>query len=662
MIDRTAAPGWHSATKPEKIAGTMRWRFRLGVRAFLFVLLVGSTTLPVALLAWFQAQRSMEREGARIDRRALAAAWAAAEHLRFAMTSHVRAAESFSAQVAARDSLDPDVLGPVLRAHVTTQPEFLGAYIANAAGVSVLNASAGGVLHPGGTNYADRDYFETLSTTRRTAISGAAVGRVTHVLTVQVAAPILDASGGLRGLTCSSLNLGTITEQAEHHVRGMVDGRLVFVDGAGRRIADSDAPTDAEPDDIAKHALFAPGHSKEGELRIGIDDRGRLVRAALVELGAPVGDWRVFALTPEASAAAHGQRIRNEGLSVALASLVVGLALAAWLSAWLSRPIRALARASEAVTRGEDENVPALPPGAPREFEQLSTSIASMIAGLRGQARNLEAQVAERTRALSDANAELSHALERIQKNERAIREDIENARLFQARMLPHLPALPAIDIAVHYAALEQVSGDIYDLSTLEAPEQGLRIFLADATGHGVQASMRTIVLKSAYDRLKTRERDPRALLEALNAYLVSEFAEGELHATATCLDLTKRGDEFEATYVNGGGAPLYVFAPGVRVREIYAPGPLLGAERVRFPEVERFSLAPGQLLLIASDGVIEQWNGARERFEAKLAELRLEPLSSAQGAIERVLAAFDGFRGTVDPTDDLTLIAILVR
>ena len=60
------------------------------------------------------------------------------------------------------------------------------------------------------------------------------------------------------------------------------------------------------------------------------------------------------------------------------------------------------------------------------------------------------------------------------------------------------------------------MSGETYDIALLG--ENRLRVFLADATGHGVQASMRTILLKRAYDRLRPLHADPARLLEALNA------------------------------------------------------------------------------------------------------------------------------------------------
>jgi serine phosphatase RsbU (regulator of sigma subunit) len=613
-------------------------RFRLGVRAFLFVVLGGSSVLPVALLGTYQARWFAERDRQTTDRAALAAASAAAEELAAAMMSHVHAAESLSAQLAARGSLDTDAVRPVLRAHIESQPDFLGAYVANVEGVSLLGVRPNGEFLPGGVNYADRDYYRAILRSHRPAISAVAVGRVTHVLTVQVAAPIASAAGDFEGISCSSLNLGTLTAQAVRNGQGLVEARMLFVDGEGRRIADSAALQRIEPEDVTRYAIFAPPSDAKGELRTGLDEAGRRVRVAAVGMGAPVTAWRVFVLTPEASIAAHARRAQTESLGVALGSLLAALGLAAWLAARVGEPLRALAAASDAVTRGARDSLPPLPAGAPREMDQLASAVALMVATLRKHAEGLEAEVAERTQAL---------------------RRDIENARLFQAKILPSLPVGGPFDVAVHYAALELVSGDIYDVAPLAGPEPGLRVFLADVTGHGVQASMRTMVLKSAYDRLKVQYGDPRSLLEALNDYLVGQFPDGELHATAVCLELVARAGVTALTYVNAGNPPLYAASPNGRIRELYAGGPLLGSDRVDFPAPEHVDLAAGEILLVASDGLIEQASSKGARFEREFVELRLGAPSSAALAIEQILRAFDAFRGEVKQTDDLTLLAI---
>jgi len=632
---------------------------RLGVRSFLFLVLGLGSVLPVTLLGFNQAERWTRSEVEAADRQALAAAQSAADQLSWAMVSYVHASESFAAQIGLLAEPTRAALIPVLLTHIVHHPEFIGAYVADVRGKSLLHVFANREIAEGGHDYGDRDYFQEVLRTHETAISRVQIGRVTKVLSVNVASPVLGTSGNLAGITCSPVDLQRVTEQAKATVGGMLGGRLVIVDSEGQKIVDSGSLASARTLDVSKLPLFAelaPGHRT---LRQGPDETGESDRAAAVGLAAPVSHWRVIALTPQRVVDAHARQIRHQTVALSLALVLAALVLSAWLSGWLARPLRSLAATAEAVQHGDHAPSPSVSSGAPREIAQLTKAIAAMIARLRGHAENLEALVRARTQELSRSNHELTGALATIRDNERRIYEDIEKARLFQERMLPLVPTVSGLELAVHYAPLERVSGDIYDL-TLIAPNR-LRVFLADATGHGVQASMRTILLKTAYDRLRPLHTDPARLLEALNAYLVGEFPDGELHCTASCLDFVIHESEIEVRYANGGNPPLFVLTPGLPAREVYAGGPLLGAELLLWPAAETFRLERGQLLLVCSDGLSEQTNAKRARFDGQLGEFRLDFSADAAAVISELRRDFDDFRGNTQVVDDVTLIALRV-
>jgi serine phosphatase RsbU (regulator of sigma subunit) len=548
-----------------------------------------------------------------------------------------------------------------MRAHIQHHPEFLGAYVANAKGVSVLHVRDNAFTDTP-VDYSDRDYFHEIVETGRTVISPVRVGRFTGVLSVQVAAPIRGA-GGLLGITCSSVDLGKVTEQAKQTVRTMAQGRVVLVDGMGRRIADSDASRRLEPEDVSPLALFAPPRSPQPELRVGDDDLGRRVRGYAIGLAEPVSGWRVLALTPETAIEAQARAVERQTAIVVVGLGMAALVVAAALSSWLARPLRALASSARAVTRGDFGSLPEVPPNAPREMAVLTLAVRAMIERLRDNAQDLQLQVASRTAELSRANADISLALDTIQRHERSRDEDLEKARLFQVKLLPSLPARTDLSVAAHYAPLERVGGDIYDL--LELPDGTLRIFMADATGHGVQASMRTLMLKGAYDRLPGDQLGPAALLSQLNQRLVQEFPDGDLHCSACCVDVTPRADGATVRFANAGSVPIYVYSAGAP-REVYTEGPLLGVDNLSWPEPAKIELQPGEVLLIATDGLVEQPDRNRRRFEARLVspELRLQDeqlgsASPARDALSRLLLEFEAFLDGEPVRDDVTVVIV---
>ena len=643
-----------------RVASRQSLRGRIGVRAFLFLVLSISTVVPVSLLGFNQAQRWAKSEIEATDRQAQAAAQSSSDLLSLAMLSYLHAGESLSGQVMARGDLKREFLQPIVNAHLAHHPEFLGAYVADENGLSLLNQSWMGEVMDVRINYADRDYFKELLRTKRPLISRAGIGRATHVLSVQIVAPIFNRERQFAGYTCSSVDLAEITNQAKQSVKGMTNGRLLIFDSSGQKIADSSGDSRLMQPAGERLPIFDPVAPGQSQLRIGEDEKHQAIRGIAVGVPFPIAGWRVVAVSPQASIDAHARRVKYQTATAAVVLILLALGLSAWVATWIARPLRALAATAQAVTDGEFRAMPDILRGVPFEMAQLTQSVRSMITSLREHTQDLESQVALRTEALSLANQELTVALATIRQNEQKIRDDISKARLFQEKMLPVVPAREDMDIAIHYTPLEQVSGDIFDIA--EVSENCTRIFVADAVGHGVQASMRTILLKSAYDRIKLQVSSPSSVLATLNSYLVRHFPDGDLHCAASCVDIRVTAHGNEIVYANAANCPLFVFTPSTKFQEFYEAGPLLGVDEVEIRESEAVRFEPGQLLLVATDGLVEQSNESRERFESRLSSISFRASDTASSFVSRMMAHFEVFRGEQPVGDDVTLIAVLLK
>jgi serine phosphatase RsbU (regulator of sigma subunit) len=286
------------------------------------------------------------------------------------------------------------------------------------------------------------------------------------------------------------------------------------------------------------------------------------------------------------------------------------------------------------------------------ELEAERTRLADL-------AQSLERRVVERTQEIARANHELANALAVAEDKDRRLAEDLEQARSFQQSILPVPPASERLDLAVAYRPLEQVGGDIYDLSELAAGH--FRVFLADATGHGVQASLRTIVLKSEYDRLKATFATPDLLLREFNRKLCVQFAPGEMLCTACCFDLILDSSGGTLRYVNAAHPPLIQLSGGIPT-EIYRDGPFLGlSPEIELPVVER-RVAPTDVLLAYTDGLSDQMDLARHPFDLHGTLAAAHATSPrAVEMLRALLARFDAFRGAAAPADDVTVIAARV-
>lgn len=276
---------------------------------------------------------------------------------------------------------------------------------------------------------------------------------------------------------------------------------------------------------------------------------------------------------------------------------------------------------------------------------------ARLYRALEGERQMLEQRVIART-------AELSSAFRALDEKNRRLAEDLEQAYSFQQTMLPSLPRGAQLDFAAFYRPADVVGGDIYDVVVLEPGR--FRMFLADTTGHGVQAALRTMVLKAEYDRIKLQAGDPAELLAMLNETLSSKFTNLELRCTACCLDIASLGEGCASVvYANAAHIPL-LHLRGERVEEIYRPGAFAGmVGGVEF-DMHRFSLAPGERLLAFTDGVVEQVGGEREMFGfERVKQVFSEPGVSLSGMVSSLANKLGAFSPDAELADDVTVVAV---
>ncbi len=270
--------------------------------------------------------------------------------------------------------------------------------------------------------------------------------------------------------------------------------------------------------------------------------------------------------------------------------------------------------------------------------------------------RELEARVLDRTEMLTSANNLLQNTLTELQDRNQRIAADLEQARRFQQKALPAMPAPGRFDFAVAFLPLDAVGGDVYDVCEL-APDH-YRLFIADAPGHGVQAAMRTLLLKAEYDRLKLTCSELPELFARFNRRLLELFPEGEMLCTACAIDVRAEGRHVTVSYVNAAHCPV-LHCSGGMCEQVYMPSSFLGLSDGAWADCTRFRLEGGDLLLLATDGLTEQVNERREMFEPQLVDVAATPSGSALGKVSSVMQAFSRHRGTVALGDDLTLLCV---
>jgi len=233
---------------------------------------------------------------------------------------------------------------------------------------------------------------------------------------------------------------------------------------------------------------------------------------------------------------------------------------------------------------------------------------------------------------------------------------EIEIASGIQKKLLPKtLPNLADVSVAGSTLACLSVGGDCFDVIELSGGRHGF--FVGDVSGKGISAALLATLLQGVFFTTATLDISLPDVFSRVNQYLCERSGD-DRYATVFYGVLDKAGN-FD--YVNAGHVP-----PLLRRRDGTLEA-LRGANFPvgMFPEAEfhsgQMNLAPGEYLVIYSDGVSEAVNARNEMFE----EARLRKIVEefqGQDVQELCAAIRDGMRAFTEgapQSDDITMLAI---
>ncbi len=248
----------------------------------------------------------------------------------------------------------------------------------------------------------------------------------------------------------------------------------------------------------------------------------------------------------------------------------------------------------------------------------------------------------------------------------KALERELEIGREIQASFLPtQLPELPGWELGARFHAQRQVAGDLYD-AFLVPNAKRLCIVIGDVSGKGVGAALymtlfRTLLRVLVLQADAAAGMDDAALLVSsvhfTNTYVAHTHGSANMFASlfVALLDLTNGA----LTYVNAGHNPPLVIAPA-RVRQKLArTGMVAGLNDCSFYAAQT-EIAPGETLLLYTDGVTEAFNAHRQEYgDARLEKFATQVFASVHALLDTLDQDVFEFIGTADQADDITLLAI---
>ena len=259
--------------------------------------------------------------------------------------------------------------------------------------------------------------------------------------------------------------------------------------------------------------------------------------------------------------------------------------------------------------------------------------------------------------ALASVAAVKIHTTRLLKESEdnRRLQEEVRLAAEVQAQLLPQTtPELPGWSLGASSRPCHAMGGDYFDW---ELGPGGLRLALADVSGKGAPAALLMAAVR-ALVRARWGEVDLAAAATHISR-AVFDNVPASRYATAFLARLDPRRGRL--LYVNAGHQPPLLLRAGGGVETLGSGGFPLGLIDTATYQTGEVFLAPGDALLIFSDGVNEARDAeGTEIGGERLVELaRAEPGADARGIARTLARAIEEFSGDAPIDDDRTLMVL---
>lgn len=232
-----------------------------------------------------------------------------------------------------------------------------------------------------------------------------------------------------------------------------------------------------------------------------------------------------------------------------------------------------------------------------------------------------------------------------------------EIAQQIHRGLLPrHDPLFAGLDVSGGFLAASGVGGDYYGYAAMA--DGSLGIAIADISGHGVGAALYMAIAKGA---LQSEARDVLSageIVGRVNEVLASEFSASDMFATLFFARFLPDGRR--VFWSNAGHNPPLLLRGNGDVETLDPCGPALGiVAGARFQDIDQH-MAPGDVLLLYTDGVVEARDAERRFFgNTRLIEAAQRPAANAAEIRDNVMKALAGHTGATPMEDDVTLVVV---
>ncbi len=213
------------------------------------------------------------------------------------------------------------------------------------------------------------------------------------------------------------------------------------------------------------------------------------------------------------------------------------------------------------------------------------------------ESRNAKTSLAQRSRLLQDA-------IHKIAEWENIITRDLVMARRFIDTLMWRQIEQSDIEVDLHYDPLLTIGGDVFDVYEFEPGR--IRVFVGDATGHGVNAALNTITIMSEYDFLRHMELSPSEIISVLNERFCRKLLQYKILFTCTIAEIDLNAEVLRIA--SAGHPEQYMIDPHGALLPLKPKGPIIGFHGDARFEEQNCKFPSGSTLFCYSDGILDDF------------------------------------------------------
>ena len=250
-------------------------------------------------------------------------------------------------------------------------------------------------------------------------------------------------------------------------------------------------------------------------------------------------------------------------------------------------------------------------------------------------------------------------------KEHRRMRHSLSLAQEVQQNLLPRkTPQLKGLDIAGKSIYCDETGGDYFDYHEFGSEAHvKLGVAIGDVSGHGISAALLMATARAALRQRVFMGGSLKDIISDVNRQLVADVEETGQFIGLFYLVVDQRKRCIK--WIRAGHVPAIVYDPATdTIEELNGSGLVLGVHAgQKYTENERHYLKRGQVIVLATDGILEARDAVGRMYgrSSIIKILRRHKSAAAEQILDAIFYDLQRFQKEAELEDDITLVIIKI-